>query len=61
MTNVESDANKETSKRLTAEWMRNWPEIFVVDDGWQDFLSETLLVDTEQGLEEDTHLVMSAH
>ena len=61
MTNVESDASKETSKRLTAEWMRNWPEIFVVDDGWQDFHSETLLVDTEQGLEEDTHFVMSDH
>ena len=61
MTNVESDANKETSERLTAEWMRNWPEIFVVDDGWQDFRSEILLVDTEQGLEEDTHLVMSDH
>ena len=61
MTNAESDANKETSKRLTAEWMRNWPEIFVVDDGWQDFRSETLLVDTEQVLEEEIHLVMSEH
>ena len=61
MTNVESDANKETSKRLTAEWMRNWPEIFVVDDGWQDFQSETLLVDTEQVLEEEIHLAMSEH
>ena len=61
MTNAESDANKETSKRLTAEWMRNWPEIFVVDDGWQDFHSETLLVDTEQVLEEEIHLVMSEH
>ena len=60
-TNVESDANKETSKRLTAEWMRNWPEIFVVDNGWQDFRSETLLVDTEQVLEEEIHLVMSEH
>ena len=59
MTNIESNANKETSKRLTAEWMRNWPEIFVVDDGWQDFRSETLLVDTEQVLEEEIHLVMS--
>ena len=61
MTNAESDANKETSKRLTAEWMRNWPEIFVVDDGWQDFHSEILLVDTEQVLEEEIHLVMSEH
>ena len=61
MTNIESNANKETSKRLTAEWMRNWPEIFVVDDGWQDFRSETLLVDTEQVLEEEIHLVMSEH
>ena len=61
MTNAESDVNKETSKRLTAEWMRNWPEIFVVDDGWQDFHSKTLLVDTEQVLEEEIHLVMSEH
>ena len=61
MTNAESDANKETSKRLTAEWMRNWPEIFVVDDGWQDFHSETLFVDTEQVLKEEIHLVMSEH
>ena len=61
MTNIESNANKETSKRLTAKWMRNWPEIFVVDDGWQDFRSETLLVDTEQVLEEEIHLVMSEH
>ena len=61
MTNAESDANKETSKRLTAEWMRNWPETFFVDNGWQDFRSEILLVDTEQVLEEEIHLVMSEH
>ena len=61
MTNFESDANKETSKRLTVKRMKNWPEIFVVDDGWQDFHSETLLVDTEQVLEEEIHLVMSEH
>ena len=61
ITNVESDANKETSKNLTAEWMWNWPETFVVDNGWQDFRSGTLLVDTEQVLEEEIHLVMSEH
>ena len=60
-TNVESDANKETSKRLAAEWMWNRPETFVVDNGWQDFRSGTLLVDTQQVLEEETHLVMSEH
>ena len=57
-TNVESDANKETSKRLAAEWMWNRPETFIVDNGWQDFRSGTLLVDTQQVLEEETHLVM---
>ena len=60
-TNVESDANKETSKRLAADWMWNRPETFVVDNGWQDFRSGTLLVDTEQVLEEETHLIMSEH
>ena len=60
-TNVESDANKETSKRLAAEWMWNRPETFVVDNGWQDFRSGTLLVDTQQVLEEETHLVMCEH
>ena len=60
-TNVESDANKETSKRLAAEWMWNRPETFVVDNGWQDFRSGTFLVDTQQVLEEETHLVMSEH
>ena len=34
MTNVERDANKETSENLTTEWLWNWPETFVVDDGW---------------------------
>ena len=61
MTNVESDPNKGTSKNLIAEWMWNWPETFVVDIGWQGFRSETLLVDTEQVLEEEVHLVMSEH
>ena len=59
VTNVESIANKGTSKTLIAEWVWNWPETFVVDNGWQDFRSETLLVDTEQVLEEEIHLVMS--
>ena len=61
MTNVESNANKGTSKNLIAEWMWNWPETFFVDNGWQDFQSEILLVDTEQVLEEEIHLVMSEH
>ena len=39
----------------------NWPEAFAVDDDWQDFCSKTLLVDTEQVLEEKIHLVMSEH
>ena len=41
--------------------MWNWPETFVVDDGWQDFRSKTLLVDTTQVLEEEIHMVMSEH
>ena len=61
MTNIESDANKETLKNLTAQWMWNWPETFVVDDGWKDFSSETLLLDTTEVLEEEIHLVMSEH
>ena len=61
MTNIESNANKGTSKNLIAEWMWNRPETFVVDNGWQDFRSGTLLVDTQQVLEEETHLVMSEH
>ena len=60
-TNIESNANKGTSKNLIAEWMWNWPETFFVDNGWQDFRSEILLVDTEQVLEEEVHLVMSEH
>ena len=59
MTNVESDANKETSKNLTAQWI--WLETFVVDDGWQEFRSETLLLDTTEVLKEEIHLVMSEH
>ena len=61
ITNVESDANKETSKNFTAQWMWNWPETFVVGDGWQDFRSKTLLVDTTQVLEEEIHMVLSEH
>ena len=61
MTNIESNANKGTSKNLIEEWMWNWPETFFVDNGWQDFRSEILLVDTEQVLEEEIHLVMSEH
>ena len=60
MTNAESDANKRPWKNLTAQRMWDWPEIFVVDDGWQDFRSKTL-VDTTQVLEEKMHMVMSEH
>ena len=60
MTNVESNANKGTSKKLIEQRMWNWPETFVVDDRWQDFRFKTLLVDTTQILEE-IHLVMSKH
>ena len=59
--NVESGANKSTSKLLTAEWMWNWPETFVVDNGWPDFRSETLLLDTTEVLEGEIHLVISEH
>ena len=59
MTNVESNTNKGTPKNLIAEWKWNWPETFVVDNGWQEFQSETLLGGTQQVLEEQTHLVMS--
>ena len=61
MTNVESGANKDTSKRLTAEWMWNWPEIIVVDDDWRDFRSKTLLVDTTQFFKDEILLVMNGH
>ena len=41
--------------------MWNWPETFVVDDGWQDFRSETLLLDTTEVLEEKIYLFISEH
>ena len=41
--------------------MWNWPETLVVDDCWRAILSETLLVDTTPGLEDEIHLVMSEH
>ena len=57
--NAESEANKVTSKRITAKLTWNWPATFAVDNGWQDFRSETLLVDATQVFEEKSHLVMS--
>ena len=40
----------------------NRPETFVVDNGWQDFRSRSLLVDTQQVLSElNNILVMSEH
>ena len=59
MSNAEGEANKEKSKRLTAEWMWNWPRTSVEDVGWQDFRSESLFVVTTQVLEDAIHLVMS--
>ena len=50
-----------TPRRISAEWRRNWPETFVVNDGRQDFHSETLLVDTEQVFNDEIHMVMSGH
>ena len=41
--------------------MWNWPGTFVVNNGWKDFRSKTLLVDTTQILEDAIHLVMSEH
>ena len=61
ISDAESEANKETSMLLTMERMWNWPETFAVDDGWQDFRSEILLVDTTQVFKEDNHLVMNEH
>ena len=61
MTNAECEVNKGTSKRLTAERTWNWPETFVVDNGWQDFRSEILQVATEQVLKNEIQLVMSDH
>ena len=54
-------ANKGTLKVLTAECIQNWSETFVVDNGRQDFCSESSFVDTKQVLEEETDLVMSEH
>ena len=54
-------ANKGTSKLVTVECIQNWSETFVVDDGWQDLHSETLLQDAKQVLEEEIHLDMSEH
>ena len=48
-------------RSITAEWMWNWPATFVVNDGWQDFRSETLLIDTTQVFKDKIHLVMSEH
>ena len=52
MTNAECKANKECSKQLAAEWMWNWPKTFIVDDGWKNHRSQTLLVDTKQALKD---------
>ena len=49
------------NRSVKAASKRNWPESFVGDDDWQDRRSETLLVDTTQGLEDEIHLVMSKH
>ena len=53
--------NKGISKLPKAESIQNWSETIIVDNGRQDFRSETLLVDTKHVVEEDIHLVISDH
>ena len=61
MTNAECETNKGISKLLTAECIQNWSETTVVENGRQDFRSETILANAKQALEEDFHLVISEH
>ena len=42
----ECEANKRTSTLLTGKWVQDCSGTFVVDDGWQEFQSETLFVNT---------------
>ena len=42
-------------------WMWNWPETIVVDNRWQFFRSEAILVDTTHPLENEIYLVVSEH
>ena len=53
--------NKGISKLPKAESIQNWSETIIVDNGRQDFRSETLLVDTKHVVEEEIHLVISDH
>ena len=52
-------ANKGTSKFLTAECIQNWSKTFILDNGWQEVRSETLLMDTKQVLEKEVHMFIS--
>ena len=54
-------ANQGTSQLITTECIQKLSETFIVDNGRQDVLSKTLLVDTKQILEGDIHLGMSEH
>ena len=58
---AECETNKSTSKLLTAKCTWNRSETFVVDDGWEDFRSENLLVDTKQVLKEENIFAMNQH
>ena len=53
--------NKGISKLPKAESIQNWSETIIVDNGRQDFRSETFLVDTKHVVEEEIHLVISDH
>ena len=53
--------DKSISKLLTAECIQNWSETIVVENGRQDFRSETLLAKAKQVLEKEIHLVISEH
>ena len=54
-------ANQGTSQLITTECIQKLSETFIVDNGRQDFRSETLLVDTKHVVEEEIHLVISDH
>ena len=54
-------ANKGTSKLLTAECIQKCSETIYVESGQQDFLSDTLLVDAKQVLEQEIHSVNNEH
>ena len=50
-----------TTNLLTVECIQSWSEIFVVENGCQDFRPETLLVETKHTFEEEIRLFTSDH